>query len=603
MNIENNPHIERVDARHIPDTPMGFLWYVSKPYRLIMWLGLLVVTLASLLSNSYPYIFKQIVDVATAVNDGAREASDLWFWGIVLIISAAFALACWRLSGFLGMRWATGVNATGNDVLFNYISRHSHSYFSNRFAGSLSSKIYHAVDGSDRFVEIILWGSYTTALSLIITTVLMFMTNIWIGFLFLGLEIVLIPLNYYLSKMRRPMVVDNAEASTKLRGQTVDALTNMVAVRHFARRGFETESKIDYIYARRMTSIRQWQFSEWILVANNVIIVGAVAAIILLMVELFGRGVVTLGDFVMVVTLLATMLNTLTFIGQQMNTITRVYGEVEEGLKEILIDHEINDAPGALNLNVREGEIAFKDVDFTYGEGEKYANVFENLSFTIPAHQKVGVVGESGAGKTTLVSLLLRQHDVTDGAICIDGQSIAKVTQDSLRESIATVPQEPSMFHRTIRENIRYGRLDATDEEVEEAAKKAHAHDFILETPQGYETMVGERGVKLSGGQRQRIAIARAILKDAPILVLDEATSALDSESEVLIQEALHELMIGKTVIAIAHRLSTLREMDRILVFENGAIAQDGHHNELVEQNGIYKRLWGHQAGGFLQDE
>jgi ABC-type multidrug transport system fused ATPase/permease subunit len=227
--------------------------------------------------------------------------------------------------------------------------------------------------------------------------------------------------------------------------------------------------------------------------------------------------------------------------------------------------------------------------------------VFQQLNLTIAAGQRLGLVGPSGAGKSTFVSLLLRQYDIESGSIEIDGQNIAEVTQDSLRAAIAVVPQEPALFHRTIRENIAYGKPDATDEEIIEVAKKAYAHDFITSLPLGYDTLVGERGVKLSGGQKQRIAIARAMLKNAPILILDEATSALDSESEVEIQKALHILMVGKTVIAIAHRLSTLREMDRIIVLENGAIAEDGTHDTLLTYGGTYARLWAHQAGGFLE--
>jgi len=236
-------------------------------------------------------------------------------------------------------------------------------------------------------------------------------------------------------------------------------------------------------------------------------------------------------------------------------------------------------------------------VTFAYGE----STVFENFSCVIPPGQRLGLVGPSGAGKSTFVSLLLRQQDITGGAIRIDGQNIAEVAQDSLRAAISIVPQEPALFHRTIRENIAYGKPDATDDEVIEVAKKAQAHDFITALPDGYNTLVGERGVKLSGGQKQRVAIARAMLKDAPILILDEATSALDSESEVEIQHALHALMSGKTVVAIAHRLSTLREMDRIIVLEKGVITEDGTHDTLKDFGGTYARLWSHQAGGFVE--
>ena len=229
--------------------------------------------------------------------------------------------------------------------------------------------------------------------------------------------------------------------------------------------------------------------------------------------------------------------------------------------------------------------------------------MLHDFTLTIEGGQKVALVGPSGAGKSTITKLLLRLFDVKGGSIEVDGQNITKVTQDSLREAISFVPQEPILFHRTLMENIRYGRLDATNEEVLEAAKKAHCHEFISSLPQGYETFVGERGVKLSGGERQRVAIARAILKNSPILVLDEATSSLDSESESLIQDALNVLMEGKTVIVIAHRLSTIMKMDRIIVLQNGAIVADGTHNELLADGGLYQKLWSIQAGGFLAEE
>ena len=300
----------------------------------------------------------------------------------------------------------------------------------------------------------------------------------------------------------------------------------------------------------------------------------------------------------MIITLLLNINATLVFIGNSINGFIRRYSEVEEGLTDILLPYEITDIAAAKTLSLKDGVVTFDAVNFEFGEN----NVFADFNLVIKPGQRVGLVGHSGAGKTTFVSLLLRQHEVTGGAILIDGQNIAEVTQDSLRSAIAVVPQEPMLFHRTIRENIAYGKPDATDEEIIAVAKKAQAHDFISTLELGYDTMVGERGVKLSGGQKQRVAIARAMLKDAPILVLDEATSALDSESEVAIQAALHKLMEGKTVIAIAHRLSTLREMDRIIVLEDGKIIEDGSHDQLKEGGGVYQRLWEHQAGGFLTE-
>jgi ATP-binding cassette subfamily B protein len=262
--------------------------------------------------------------------------------------------------------------------------------------------------------------------------------------------------------------------------------------------------------------------------------------------------------------------------------------------------HEITDKPGAKPLTVTDAKIVFQDVSFSFTDARE---VLEDFSIAIPGGQKVALVGPSGAGKSTLTRLLLRMFDVKGGKITIDGADIRDIGQESLRRAISFVPQEPVLFHRTLMENIRYGKPDATDAEVIEAARKAHCHEFIEDLPEKYGTFVGERGVKLSGGERQRVAIARAILKNAPILVLDEATSSLDSRSEMLIQQALDVLMRGKTVLVIAHRLSTIMKMDRILVLEHGAIVADGTHAELLAQNGLYANLWSIQAGGFLPRE
>ena len=277
-------------------------------------------------------------------------------------------------------------------------------------------------------------------------------------------------------------------------------------------------------------------------------------------------------------------------------------GQIRDGIHTIMREHEIADESDAKPLEMRKGEINFDKVSFGYsGQGGK--SVIENLNLNVPSGQKLGLVGSSGAGKSTLVSLLLRFYETDTGNITIDGQDLSRITQDSLRENISVIPQDTSLFHRSLADNIRYGCLDATDEDIIDAAKKAHAHDFIKDLPKGYETMVGERGLKLSGGQRQRIAIARAILKNAPILILDEATSALDSESEQLIQDSLFELMKGKTVIAIAHRLSTIAKLDRLIVMEQGRIVEDGNHEALLKSKGHYAKLWDMQSGGFLGDE
>lgn len=580
----------------IPKAPLKFVFFAAKQNALLGILAVLCVTIAQLAGVFLPFVLKQIIDVANT--QAPAESGPVFFWVLMFPTLTFVMFAFYRLSGFIGMHWLTSTEAFSYKVLFEYLSKHSHTYYSDRFAGSVSNKLAHAAEGTFRLLDGTLWGHYGALLSLTVSGVLIFITSFWVGLVYLFLIGVLIPMNYFLARNRRPYVVEYSAKKTALRGQAVDVITNIGAVRQFSRRAFEFDALNECIENVRTTDLKQWKLSEWSLAFNNAIIAGSIAAMLIIMYKLWAAGAVSSGDFVLVLTLIMNLSGTLVFIGNAMNQFIRFYGEVEEGLDEILKEHEIVDHADAKKLAVAGGKIQWQNVMFEYG-GNK---VFDDFNLDILPGQRIGLVGPSGAGKTTFVSLLLRQHDLSSGAVLIDGQDISTVTQDSLREVIAVVPQEPMLFHRSIRENIAYGKIGATQEEIEEVAKQAQAHDFIIALDKGYDTTVGERGIKLSGGQKQRVAIARAMLKNAPILVLDEATSALDSESEVLIQKALHKLMEGKTVIAVAHRLSTLREMDRIIVLEKGQVVEDGNHAELSKGSGTYARLWEHQAGGFLQE-
>jgi ATP-binding cassette subfamily B protein len=391
----------------------------------------------------------------------------------------------------------------------------------------------------------------------------------------------------------------SSEANTILTGRTVDTFSNISAVRQYAKYRQELSGLAILTDNRRIAHKNNWFYTEKLLILNVFILSLFSAMMFWLVLNKWESGLITSGDFVMVVALMFNISNSLVFIGRAFNVMAKTVGELREGLDDLLIDYEIIDSIEAKPLLISNASISWKNVDFKFDNNQ----VFKNFNLEIPAGQRIGLVGTSGAGKTTFVSLLLRQYELNNGQILVDNQDISVVTQDSLREAIAVVPQEPVLFHRTIFENIAYGKPDVSLEEVIEVAKKAHAHEFIEKLPQGYKTLVGERGVKLSGGQKQRVAIARAMLKNSPILILDEATSALDSESEMLIQKALHILMEGKTVVAIAHRLSTLREMDRIIVLESGKIIEDGEHNTLKDKDGVYAKLWSHQSGGFLTDD
>ena len=390
-----------------------------------------------------------------------------------------------------------------------------------------------------------------------------------------------------------------AASQSLIGGEIVDSVGNFANVKIFGRKDYERS----YLHKAYNDMKIRYDSREWfyfkLKFPQGLSIAVLLGCMLSILVWLRMNGKVTIGDFLMINWLTMLVSDSTWYLCEKSSAFLEAVGECKQSLRALFIPIEITDKPDAKELVVTKGEITFDKVHFQYKDN---ASIFEDKSIIITPGQKIGLVGYSGSGKSTFVNLILRLYDIQSGAILIDGQDIRDVTQESLHQNIGMIPQDPSLFHRTLMNNIRYGQVDATDEEVIEAAKKAHAHDFIMNTPEKYQSLVGERGIKLSGGQRQRIAIARAILKNAPILILDEATSALDSVTEGQIQDSLNELMSGKTVIVIAHRLSTLLHMDRILVFDNGKIVEDGSHVKLIEQNGMYKELWDAQVSGFLPD-
>ncbi len=392
----------------------------------------------------------------------------------------------------------------------------------------------------------------------------------------------------------------HSEAKAQLTGRIVDSITNIKNVIFFA-----AHEREDRIVGRSVSATFEAQRAQYrafvqmrvVLQVLNVVIY---AVLLPMAIGHLIRGSITVGDFLLIMTLMIQLIRNVFDMANALPDTYDMIGSIRDSLDMLIVPRDIHDRPGAVDLAVRRGEITLEKVHFLY---DRKKPVFEGLGLTIPPGQRVGLIGHSGAGKSTLATLLMRLYDIQGGSIAIDGQNIAEVTQQSLRRAIGLIPQDAVLFHRTLMENIRYGRADASDAEVFLAAKRAHAHDFIMTLPERYETLVGERGVKLSGGQRQRIAIARALLKDAPILILDEATSALDSESEALIQSAMAAAMMGKTVIAIAHRLSTLAHLERLIVLDKGHVVEDGSHAQLLARGGAYAALWNRQVGGFLVDE
>lgn len=579
--------------------PLKFFAFVSRPHWLAVVCGVSAVIIGgTLYSAGIPYSFKFITDAVTVLGTGGSYQAILWAAGMYIVITTT-AHIIWRASGYAGSFWATGARATARHALTAYVTLHSRAYFSDRFAGSISNKIGHASNGARDMVDQLLWEFLSLFVSIIASFVIAFVTSPTLGAIFLAWVVIVTSINIYFAHKRTPLSAKAQAIETSLTGATVDLLSNITAMQEYARRLFEMDRLKDIIDKRRKAGLRNWHFGEHVLTFNGLLQAAFAGAMVLFAVRLASVGTISTGDVVLILTMIFRVEDQFLFLGAHINRFSETWGEMKDSLEEILLPHEMPDAPDAVELQVSKGAIEFDRVSFGYGTDR----IFNRLSFTVSGGERMGLVGRSGAGKSTLMRLLLHHYELDTGTITIDGMNIAKVTQESLRENISIVPQEPLLFHRSIHDNIAYGKPDATKEEVMEAARLAQAHEFIMRLPEGYASLVGERGVKLSGGEKQRIAIARAILKNAPILLLDEATSALDSESEVAIQKALHALMEGKTVIAIAHRLSTLREMDRIVVMEHGDIIEDGTHAKLLIKRGVYAELWNHQAGGFLQDE
>ncbi len=571
--------------------PYRFFWHVSRPHAGWMFFAIALVVIAASISQLTNYFYKFIVE---AVERG-DVSSALW-WGMIFPAAMFAVQVLYRCSGYVGARWTTHAYKQSVITLYHHATQHSHTYFSNRFSGSITNKIRNVVGAIEEVIPDFLWGQLTSLVAFVTAFAIIVSVDVGAGSAFIGLLVALIVVNSLMAKEKARLSKMSAAIGTRMQGRVVDTFTNISAVRQYTQQLFEESTHESLAEESRTAKFKNWMYTERMLLINSVVLFFGTGAMFWRLITQWSAGFISAGDFVLVLALTANLIGNLLFIGRAFNAMSRTLGEMREGLEDIYVPYDIVDADAAQPLQVTNGTIVWDDVRFNFEAN----TVFDDFSLTIPGGQRVGLVGSSGAGKSTFVSLLLRQHELGAGKIFIDGQDITTVTQDSLRTAIAVVPQEPLLFHRTIRENIAYGKLDAPDDEIEAVARKAYAHDFISLLPQGYDTLVGERGVKLSGGQKQRVAIARAMLKDAPILILDEATSALDSESEVAIQKALHALMAGKTVIAIAHRLSTLREMDRIIVLDSGKVVEDGTHDALLSYGGVYGRLWEHQSGGFL---
>jgi len=547
-----------------------------------------------------PYAVKEIIDAVTLANETGADIFDAAQDALILFALLNLGIVLFsRASGAMLVMTGPYLRAEIRKSLFSYLQYHSHRYFTSHFAGSLANRIAEVSMSSMHALWTITFDFYPLIIKSLVALIILFGAS---GELALVLSLwlaVYIYVSYLLARRCRTYARDFAEARSLVTGKVVDSVTNVMNAKMFARREYEEDYLTDYLNHEVNHALRTYWYMEklrWFqFTAAMVLMVGMVGYAL----KIWSQGDMTVGEFSMVAGLAILLIEAARGLSRSFLEFFEYLGNISDGVSVFVQPHEIVDKPDAPALIVSRGEIAFNNVSFIYDEG---LQVFEQLDVVIEPKQQVGLVGFSGSGKSTFVNLVLRLFEPQGGTIMIDGQNILDVTQDSLRENVSMIPQDPQLFHRSLMENIRYGRLEASDEEVVEAAKKAHAHEFIMQTEKQYESLVGERGVKLSGGQRQRIAIARAILKDAPILILDEATSSLDSVTEKKIQLGLDNLMKGRTVVVVAHRLSTISHMDRILVFDEGRIVEDGSHQQLLQRNGHYARLWNMQAGGFLPE-
>ena len=578
-------------------------WHFTSAHPWLFWYATITAVLAVIANNIIPPLivakaFNRLQELYSSNQAITFDIMKPYLIGFSGSLVASFVL--WRTQAYCAWRYFILTEQAIMEHVFNHVQLMDDKFHSDRFGGALVSQTNKLISAYDRIASTYNWSILTGITAFFASLTVLFFVNLLFAVVFAATSIVYCLIIYKRMKLQIPYNRALSASESNTTAKLADAITNVATVRAFA--GEPIEAKL---FHRQTTHTRN-SFVKLVNVQsiNEAIGHGGTSLIEILA---FGIGLLSITMFhtpigALYLTLTYTMALTerlwqFMFI---LRDVSRALGDAGDMTEILELEPSVKDSPKPEPSRIKDGKIDLASVSFGYGE--KNALLFEDLNLNIAAGEQIGLVGHSGGGKSSLVRLLSRFMDIDSGQILIDGQDITQIAQQSLRKHIAYVPQDPLLFHRSLIENIRYGRPEATDEEVIKVAALAHADEFVGSLPQGYDTLVGERGVKLSGGQRQRVAIARAMLKNAPILILDEATSALDSESEVLIQDALWKLMEGRTAIVIAHRLSTIQKMDRIIVMEEGKIVEQGTHKALLQNKGTYSKLWAHQSGGFLED-
>ncbi|MGX2041562.1 ABC transporter ATP-binding protein [Methylocaldum sp. MU1018] len=588
------------DAPALPDTGFRFIMHCMAGFR--GWLLLMLILEAGqAVSNILvPYAIGQIIDgVTEASGDPAplaeRLKTPLMLFAALNIAEILFS----RASGACLIAVGPRLRQRTTQMLYAYLQHHSVRYFSGYFAGALAHRITETAMSVNHTVWAVLFDFWPIGIVFAVSVALLLRAHADLGWFVAVWVLIYVGVSFWLARRCRPYAQAYAETRSQVNGKIVDSVTNILNVKLFARLRHERDYLDRYLETEVKAGRRTFWYMERVRWFQFISAAALKIGTIYFALTLWERGLIGIGDFAMSAGLALLIIGDARNLSRRFLEFFEYVGNVANGVATIVKPHDIVDAPKARPLRVTHGRIEFRDVRFGYASGQR---VFDGLNVVIEPGQRVGLVGFSGSGKSSFVGLILRYYEPQGGRILIDGTDIAHVTQASLHEQVSLIPQDPSLFHRSLRDNIRYGRLDAEDVDIAAAARMAHAHDFIDAMQDGYESLVGERGVKLSGGQRQRIAIARVMIKDAPILILDEATSSLDSITEKAIQDSLDRLMGRKTVIVVAHRLSTIAHLDRILVFNRGRIVEDGNHRELLAAKDFYHKLWAMQAGGFLPD-
>ncbi|WPX97638.1 ABC transporter ATP-binding protein [Candidatus Fokinia crypta] len=570
----------------------SFIIESVKPYKYYLYFVAFLIILSGLEYPLKSYILKLIIDDVSVM-----QFHRIWMLVVWYCIAQALTFLLWYFFDWCELKYMPQIK---RDIAIKFIKKiglYDHHFFQEHPSSTISSRIKDAAKIIPRIMELSLIQPLHLLVTIIISVALLFKVHPIFGLTMLIWVSAFVVMCYIKIKKIGLLAKKEAEYEINTYGEVNDYVSNMMFIKIFSSLLYE-KSRLKIQLEKLMTkSITTTSALISYFRIQHFIFSSYIGLCLISMVYCSSKGIITPGDFALVFMTNLEIITRLFHITFVVREIIIDYGTLKQALSILEYDTGVKDKPNASTLVVKEGMIQFHNVKFHH---KNSTTLFLNKSITIPPKQKIGLVGYSGSGKSTFINLILRLYDIVDGSIYIDKQDICQVRQDSLRNAISVIPQDVSLFSRSIMENIRYGKISATDQEVIEAAKKAHIHDFITKLPKGYDSLVGERGSILSGGQKQRIAIARAILKNAPILILDEATSHLDSVIESAIQKSIAELMKNKTSIIIAHRLSTLLTVDRIVVFENGNIIEDDTHANLLKKGGTYKKLWDAQVGGFL---